>query len=168
MNINSAHWHLLLNHFPIILSMTGTGFLIAALIFKKQHLQFASMLLLIVAGVFGYLAYSTGEGAEHQINDLPGVSKTMIDTHQHIASTGLDIILATGAFALITILLLHFKKTASLLFMWITLAGALGSAGVMGYVGYTGGEIRHSEIRGDFGGAKTQPVNSEGETKENE
>lgn len=27
----------------------------------------------------------------------------------------------------------------------------------MGYVGLTGGEIRHSEIRGDFGRGNTQP-----------
>ncbi len=152
MNINPAHWHLLLNHFPIILSITGTGFLVAAFIFKKEHLKFGSALILIVAAMAAYPAYQTGEGAEESIEGLAGVSESVIETHEEIASTGLTLILITGLFAFVTVLLVHLKKNAATAFMIITLIGSVASAGVLSYVGYTGGEIRHSEIRGDFGG----------------
>jgi uncharacterized membrane protein len=163
MQISPAHWHLLLNHFPVILSITGTGFLVAAFLFKKQHLKFGSMLILIVAALFTYPAFQTGEGAEHDIESIVGVSETAIERHEEIASTGMTVILITGAIALITLFLLHAKKKIAIVFMVITLLGALASAAVLSYVGYTGGEIRHSEIRGDFGGDRSLPPAAETE-----
>ncbi len=160
MNIDPAHWHLLLNHFPIILSIVGTGFIIAAFLFKKQHLRFGGLLLLIIAAAGAYLAFQTGEGAEEAVENLAGVSHDAIEKHEGSANTGLKIILGTGLIALITILLVHAKKKQANVFLIITLLASLASAGYMSYVGYTGGVIRHSEIRGDFGGSKS---NAEGQ-----
>jgi len=160
MNINSAHWHLLLNHFPIILSLIGTGFIVASFIFKKQHLKFASLLLIMLAAAFTIPAFATGEPAEEQVEEIVGVTRDAIQEHEEIAETGRLLIFITGGLAFITILLLHFKKKAVQAFMIITLIGSAASAGVLSYVGYTGGEIRHSEIRGDFNfGKKDVPAN---------
>lgn len=157
MNINPAHWHLLLNHFPIILSITGTVLMAAALIFKKEHLKFSSTLLLIASGVTGFLAYQTGEGAEDGVRDIQGVSQSMIETHEEIAATGLTVVIGLGVLAFVTLLLVHLKKNAARLFLLITFIAAIGTSGLFAYIGYTGGEIRHSEIRGDFGGSGAAP-----------
>ena len=160
MNINSAHWHLLLNHFPIILSVIGTGFIVASFIFKKQHLKFASLLLIILAAAFTIPAFATGEPAEEQVEGIAGITDVAIEEHEEIAEKGRMIIFITGGLALITLLLLHYKKKAVQAFMIITLIGSAASAGILSYVGYTGGEIRHSEIRGDFNfGKKDAPEN---------
>ena len=171
MNINPAHWHLLLNHFPIILSIVGTGFIVAAFLFKKQHLRFGGLLMLIIAAAGAYLAFQTGEGAEDTVEKLAGVSHDAIENHEESANIGWKIMLGTGLLALITILLVHAKKKQANLFLIITLIASLASAGYMSYVGYTGGEIRHSEIRGDFGGSKTpatEPLNSGRESDEDD
>ena len=159
MNINSAHWHLLLNHFPIILSVIGTGFIVASFIFKKQHLKFASLLLIILAAAFTIPAFATGEPAEEQVEEISGVTHDAIHEHEEIAEKGRIVIFITGGLAFITLLLLHFKKKSVQLFMILTLLASAGSAGILSYVGYTGGEIRHSEIRGDFNfGKKDKPA----------
>ncbi len=150
MNINSAHWHLLLNHFPIILSVIGTGFIVASFIFKKQHLKFASLLLIILAAAFTIPAFATGEPAEEQVEEISGISHEAIHEHEEIAEKGRMVIFITGGLAFITLLLLHYKKKSVRVFMVITLTASAASAGILSYVGYTGGEIRHSEIRGDF------------------
>jgi len=155
MHIDPAHWHLLFNHFPVILSITGTGFILAAFIFKKQHLKFGGLILLMVAAVGAFAAHRTGEGAEEIVEEMAGVSHEAIHNHEDIASTGLNIMLGTGVIALITILLVHAKKKSATIFLVVTLLASLASAGYMSYVGYTGGEIRHPEIRGDFGGNGT-------------
>ena len=160
MNINGAHWHLLLNHFPIILSLIGTGFIVASFLFKKQHLKFASLLLIILAAAFTVPAFATGEPAEEQVERISGVTKEAIHEHEEIAEQGRMVIFITGGLAFITLLLLHYKKKSVQAFMIITLIGSAASAGVLSYVGYTGGEIRHSEIRGDFDfGKKNAPAN---------
>lgn len=160
MQVSPAHWHLLLNHFPIILSVVATGFIIAAFIFKKQHLRFGGLLMLIIAAAGAYLAFQTGEKAEHGVEKLAGISHDAIEIHEEIANTGLKIMLSTGVIALITIFLVHGKNKRANLFLVITLIASMASAGYMSYVGYTGGEIRHTEIRGDFGDNKINSTES--------
>ena len=56
---------------------------------------------------------------------------------------------------------LKFPK-ASKFMLIATFIGGLASSGYMSYVGLTGGEIRHSEIRGEIniGSSKTTPANA--------
>ncbi|MFN0276251.1 MAG: hypothetical protein ACKVPJ_10920 [Chitinophagales bacterium] len=164
MNISSAHWHLLLNHFPIVLSISGSGFLLFSFIFKKQHLQFAGLLLLIAASAFAYPAFTTGEGAEESVEHLAGVNEAYIEKHEEVGEIGLKVMLGAGALALISLVVLSMKKKATNTFILITLFAGLCTAGYMSYVGYTGGEIRHTEIQGDFGGKiQVKPTEQQGE-----
>lgn len=155
MQIGPAHWHLLFNHFPIILSITGTGFILAAFLFKKQHLKFGGLILLIIAAVGAFAAHRTGEGAEEEMEEIAGISHDAIHHHEDVGSTGLNIMLITGLIALGTIYPVHAKKKSATAFLIVVFLAGIASAAYMSYVGYTGGEIRHSEIRGDFGEKKS-------------
>lgn len=151
MQVSPAHWHLLFNHFPIILVMTGALFLSIGLILNKDSIKSTALLIVILAGLTALIANTTGEGAEEQLEGVPGVSAQSIETHEESAKTGLTIILITGAVALISAFVFHKNKKTGHVFVIISLVGAFASSAFMGYVGLTGGEIRHSEIRGDFG-----------------
>ncbi len=170
MQISTAHWHLLVNHFPIILSIMGTLFLILNLVFKKSNLNNAAFLLLIIGAITAIIANQTGEGAEEMVEEIAGVSHQGIHKHEDAAAIGLKIILVTGILAACTgIAKLKFPKAAK--FMLIaTFVGALASSGYMSYVGLTGGEIRHSEIRGEIniGSSKTTPANKATEQRSGE
>jgi len=155
----------LINHFPIILSIMGTLFLVLNLVFKKSNLNNAAFLLLIIGAVTAIIANNTGEGAEEMVEEIAGVSHQSIHTHEDAASIGLKIILITGIFAACAgIAKLKFPKAAKFLLI-ATFVGAIASSGYMSYVGLTGGEIRHSEIRGEIniGSSKTTPANNAAE-----
>ncbi|MFZ1632573.1 MAG: hypothetical protein WAT43_01770 [Chitinophagales bacterium] len=143
----------------------GTLFLVLNLVFKKSNLNNAAFLLLIIGAVTAIIANNTGEGAEEMVEEIAGVSHQSIHTHEDAASIGLKIILITGIFAACAgIAKLKFPKAAKFLLI-ATFVGAIASSGYMSYVGLTGGEIRHSEIRGEIniGSSKTTPANNAAE-----
>ena len=152
MQISAAHWHLLLNHFPIVLSLTGTLFLIAAFISKKDFLKLSGLIILIIAALLSWPAFSTGQNAEDPVEEIAGVSREAINTHSDLAVIGFRIMIVTGIIAFISLVLLNRKHPFAKYFIIFSLIGGLISSGYLGYVGYTGGEIRHAEIRGDFFG----------------
>ncbi len=150
MQINPAHWHLLINHFPIILSIVGTLFLGLGLVLSKNTLKTSGLLLLILGALTAIPTNQTGEGAEEVVEEIPTVTLDGIEVHEEAAGTGLTIILITGGIALITALMqLKYPKQARIM-LFVALIAGITSAGFMSYVGLTGGEIRHSEIRGDL------------------
>lgn len=151
MEVSPAHWHLLVNHFPIILIITGALFLTIGLIFKKDAIKSTALLIVILAGLTALPANATGESAEEQVEEIPGVSHDAIEIHEHAAKNGFIATIGTGILALISAFVFSRNKKTGNTFVIITLLAALVSSGFMSYTGLTGGEIRHSEIRGDFG-----------------
>lgn len=151
MQISPAHWHMLVNHFPIILIIVGSLFLTVGLIFKKDAIKSTALLIVVLAGLTALPANATGEGAEEQVEEIQGVSHDAIEIHEHAAKTGLITIMGAGLIALISVFVFTKNKKAGHTFVIITLLAGLVSSGFMSYVGLTGGEIRHSEIRGDLG-----------------
>ncbi|MFI5170962.1 MAG: hypothetical protein ACHQFW_01150 [Chitinophagales bacterium] len=152
MNISPAHWHLLLNHFPVVLSITGVLFIIASLAVKKEYLKSGGIMILIVAAILSWPAFETGKNAEEPVEEIAGISHEAIHTHERIANNGFRIMVATGIIALITLILVNRKNKAAKIFFILTLFAGLASAIYLSYVSYTGGEIRHTEIRGEFFG----------------
>lgn len=149
MQINSAHWHLLLNHFPIILSIAGTGFLFLSLFIKSSGFRNASLLMLIAAAVFAWPAYATGEGAEDAVEGLANTSELYLEKHEDIASAALTSVIIAGIIALLTMVVIRLGKKWVVTMLAITCIAAATSAGLLGYTGFTGGKITHSEIRND-------------------
>ena len=155
MQISPAHWHMLVNHFPIILIIVGSLFLTVGLIFKKDAIKSTALLIVVLAGLTALPANATGEGAEEQVEEIQGVSHDAIEIHEHAAKNGLITIIGAGFIALVSVFVFAKNKKTGNTFVIITLVAALVSSGFMSYVGLTGGEIRHSEIRGDFGRGNT-------------
>ena len=152
MKISPVHWHLILNHFPIVLSITGSLLLIVALLIKKDLLKFSGLIILTIAALFVWPVYKSGENAEEPAEGIAGISHEAINTHEDLAINGLRIMLATGVIAGVSLFQLNRKNGSSKYLIIFTLIGGLLSSGYLSYVGYTGGEIRHAEIRGDIFG----------------
>ena len=83
--MNDAHLHLLVNHFPIIGTIFGLGILISGLFLKNNSVKNTAYVLFITAAIFGFLAISTGEGAEEIVEDFPNIGKKIILEHEEIA-----------------------------------------------------------------------------------
>jgi uncharacterized membrane protein len=50
--MNDAHYHLVVNHFPIIGTILGLGILIAGIVFKNATVKNVSYVLFVIAALF--------------------------------------------------------------------------------------------------------------------
>lgn len=148
--MNDAHFHLVVNHLPIVGVLIGFLILIAGLILKKPHIKNTALGVFIFSALTAILAFSTGEGAEEIVENLPGVSEVLIHTHEEYAELFLTIVQILGATSLITLFLQYKKSLFSKYGFALILLLSMVSIGVAKYVGTSGGEITHIEIRNDI------------------
>ena len=163
--MNGAHWHLLLNHLPILGTLFGILLLLFAWVRKSDEIRKVSLGIFVLNAICAVPAYLTGEPAEEMVEHLPGVSKALIENHESAALVALSAAVATGVVALVALLLSRKAKPLPTWLMLATLFLALATGGMMARAGNLGGEIRHTEIRS---GANAAPANGEGQQKKDE
>ena len=129
--MNQAHIHLIVNHVPIVGSLFA--------------------LILLAAGLLCLLAQLTGEGATKIVQDMPRVSRALIEAHAAAAELGFWVLESAAALALFSFLLLKNASPKARLLALLTLVVAVLSFGLLARAGYLGGQIRHTEIRDGFG-----------------
>ena len=147
--MNSVQMHLALTHVPVILSFVGLVMLIVAFFIKNPILTKTSYILLLVAGVAAIPVFFSGEGTEEAIENLPGVSEAVIESHEEVAKLAMISIAAAGLLAL-TALFSFRWRSASQIFKVAVLLLAIVSGGLMAQTAHLGGQIRHTEIRNGF------------------
>jgi len=145
--MNEAHLHMVVNHFPIIGVIFGTGILAVGIVLKNKSVQNTAFIVLVIAAVFGFASMATGEGAEEIVEDLPNVGKKIIHEHEELAEKFVLFLYATGLLALIS-LYLNIKNNTKVKFLILaTLGASILTCVFAKSVGTSGGEIRHTEIR---------------------
>lgn len=97
--MDGAYLHLLVNHFPIVLSVVGVGILVLALLTRRRDLWRYSALTLLLAGVAAIPAKLTGEPAEEALEDTWYITRQAIHAHEEAADWALWVMLAAGAVA---------------------------------------------------------------------
>lgn len=147
--MNATQIHLALTHVPVILSFTGLAFLLGSFFIKNAMLTKVAFFTLAAAALFAIPVYLTGEGTEHAIENLPGVSEPIIEEHEEIAKIALIVIIITGLAAVAGIFFINREKLAKLLRIGVVIL-ALVSAGLLAQTAHLGGQVRHSEIRPGF------------------
>lgn len=154
--MNAAHYHLLINHVPILATFFSIAILIWGIAAKSEAIKKVALVGFVVAGVFAIVAFQTGESAEDIVEDLPGVTHDIIEGHEESAGTAqwLTILLGVGGLAG---LYMTAKSTKGInKYLWILLAYSLVAAASLGYTAYEGGQIRHTELRENPAEATTQ------------
>ena len=152
-----AHIHLLLNHFPTIGNIIGGGLFVLSLITNSDDLKRASLAVLLGIALLTIPTYISGNGAQDAIKALPGVSKSLMETHEGAALVALGVMELTGAFAWLG--LWQFRRLTRVP-NWnlaVILVLTLASLGLMARASNLGGEIRHAEIRAEQGTAAPEP-----------
>ena len=144
--MNPAHLHLLLNHFPIIGSIIGLFLLLGALLGSSEELKKAALVLLLVLALLSIPTYLSGNAAQSQIQDLPGVSASLIDAHQNAALLAYVCIEISGAIAWFGLWQLRRTSRTDRGVLWAALLFSAVTAVLMANAGNLGGQIRHSEI----------------------
>lgn len=145
--MNDAHLHLILNHFPIVGITIGLLVLIAGYLLKNPQVKATSLGIFIFSALAAIAANYTGEGAEEIVEKIPGIGESLIHDHEEYAEQFLTLSLILGGTALITFLL-QIKRIGLAAYGYILVLLLVISSLVSAYyVGVSGGEIRHTEIR---------------------
>lgn len=144
--MNQTHLHLLITHLPIFGSILGGLVLAYGLYSKSNHTKIASYGLFIISALGGGVSYLTGEAAEHTVEDIQGISDTMIEQHEDFALYALVSLIILGVISIIGIYLTIKRSTFSRSIAVVIFFIALISYGLVARTGYLGGQIRHTEI----------------------
>lgn len=145
--MTSVQMHLALTHVPIILFLTGLIMLIVALIQKNNAtIKTTSYLLMLVAGITSIPVFFTGEGAEEAIENLPGVSESIIENHEKWAQITIISISLSGLVALAALIFNRFEKGIRIFKPMLLISGLITSS-LLVQTAHLGGQIRHTEIR---------------------
>ena len=144
-----THTHLLLNHFPVIGTIIGGGLFVLSLFMRSNDLKRASLAVLLGIALLAIPTYITGNGAQDAIKSLPGVSKSMMETHEGAAMVALGFMEFLGAFAWLG--LWQYRRLAHIpnWNLTVILILTLVTLGLMTRASNLGGEIRHPEIRAE-------------------
>ena len=147
--ISPTHVHLLINHLPVFGSIMGALVLLYGIWKQSTHTKNAAYLVLVIAALGAVTAYLTGEPAEETVENLQGVSKEMLETHEDAALFALIAFIITGLISLVGLYINQKKPSMAKGYGYLALVVALFSFSVVARTAYVGGQIRHSEIRGD-------------------
>lgn len=150
--MNSAHLHLVFNHFPIIIPIIGILIMVAGFVFKSEVIKKTALGLFILGALFTLPAFGTGEDAEEVIENLPGIEEKYIEAHEEAAETFAYLSYGLGILSLIGFWANWKEKSFSNLVSIIVLLFAVVVLFFGKEAGTTGGEIRHPEIREGFVG----------------
>lgn len=145
--MNEAHLHLAINHFPIILPIVGLLLLIAGGVLKSSILKRTAYVFYILAALLTVAAYSSGEAAEHFIEDLPGVEEKYMEIHEETAETFTLIMYLLGGVSLLGLWACIKRKPFAKWIGYLTILLTIAALFYAKETGTTGGEIMHAEIR---------------------
>lgn len=144
--MNATHFHLLLNHFPIIGTLLSTIIIIYGFITKDLKIKLLSSYLTLTLTLIAIPVYLSGEPAEEQVEGITGISESSIELHEDAAAFAMILMVITGITALSTMVITkvkpHLAKRAYLMLLLCCILSFTG----MARAGYLGGKIRHTEL----------------------
>lgn len=143
---NSAHLHLLVNHFPVIGYFIIIVFLVYGIIFKQEKVKQFSMFMIVVLSLITILVFVSGNNAEGMVKGAEGVVEENIEVHQYAAVRSFIAMEILGGISLLMILYYRFKKPVPLSVTLIYLFLNLFVLWMMIYTSNLGGKIFHSEF----------------------
>ena len=146
--LNAAHWHLVVNHLPIV------GFVFAFLVLALSEFSACSAwrkvgwFITFVAAAFLYPVFETGEHAYDLVKKLEGVAASQIDRHAEKAILAIWCAGITGGLALLAFIAEGVKgKCLIRPFRFLILLGVFSSLLFFAATAYEGGLIRHPELK---------------------
>lgn len=145
--MNATHLHLLLNHFPVIGTLIGSGLLLWGIFKKQDNIKSIAAAILALMAIIAIPVYLTGEPAEESVEKLPGVSEAMIELHEDAATIAIWLMGITGIAALAALFFAWQKRRSATVVFIAAAVLSLISFAAMARAGYYGGQIRHTEIR---------------------
>lgn len=150
--MNAAHFHLLVNHIPIVGFVMALPLFVLAFIRKfDQGIVLSALIVVLISCAGSAAAYFSGEATEVLVERIPGVSLAQLHEHEEAAEIANLFSIFTGlaAAALLGIITFN-KEKLKKPFFYLVIVLTLATIGTMIFTGRSGGLIRHPEIQKDW------------------
>ncbi|MGV3632560.1 MAG: hypothetical protein ACO1O6_15240 [Bacteroidota bacterium] len=165
--MNDAHFHILINHLPIMGFVFGSLILLAGIILRSGVTRKVAFSVLLLAGVSALPTFGSGEDAEEVVEHMNVCEKGCICTpemmrsleekkhhliHEHEEKAEAFMPFAWGLiFLSLVSLFVEWKKKKFWVYSsLLTLILSVTAVYFAKEVGTSGGQISHPEIRDDF------------------
>jgi len=148
--MNGAHIHLMIVHFPVAGIFFSLLFLFAGLWKKNDAVKLMGLALVLLAGLAAAGAYFTGEGAEHLVKQMPGITMENIHEHEEAAEKSLWVVEAGALLAAFALFSAWKHKTIPDWAFLTVVVLTLLSATALFRVSFLGGQVHHEETRPGF------------------
>ncbi|HEY2375557.1 MAG TPA: hypothetical protein VGH98_06240 [Gemmatimonadaceae bacterium] len=148
--MNWPYIHILINHFPIILTVVGSAVLALALIVRQRAVWLYAVATLTLAGLSIYPVYFAGDQASDALRNTWYVVRSMVDAHDAAAGWALGCVLVMGAASAYTWWRMLRRETMGLPPVWLRVVVAvlaLFGLSTVARTAYLGGEIIHDSPR---------------------
>jgi uncharacterized membrane protein len=144
-----SHVHIILNHLPTVGFVFALVFYIAALAMNNVVMKRSSLALFVICAILGVPTFVTGNASMWALTDPPvtGISKAVINAHRDFALYSLFGLAFTGVTAWIQLWRFRHLGRFSDRALYLVLAFAIITLGVLAETGHRGGQINHPEIR---------------------
>jgi uncharacterized membrane protein len=143
---NSAHLHLILNHFPVI----GTAFVVIVFGYgvftNDDKIKKLGMFMLVLTGLITIPVFFTGDKAAGIIRGMEGVLEEHIEPHEEFAKISFIGMEITAFVALLGYFLFRSSKNIPVWFGILLLLLMLSVNSMMIYTSHLGGRISHYEL----------------------
>lgn len=150
--MNAAYLHLLVNHFPVVLSVVGAGMILLAVFMRRPAFWRFGLTCLLLAGIAAIPVYFTGRSAGGIMEKMWYVTRESVHDHEEAGELALWVLLGVGLVSGYTLWRTSTRPAPGVTAFpgWLqTLAvlGALAAAIFAGYAAYEGGKIVHESPR---------------------
>ena len=144
--MNAAHFHLVVNHFPVVASVLGMPLLLWGVARRDRGTVRTAAVLFVVAALSGAAAYWSGEGAEERIERFVASSHDLVHPHEEASEWATILMGVAGAGSLGLLVLMRGGRPAKTVWLVALLVLAALATIAMGRTAWLGGQIRHPEI----------------------
>lgn len=145
--MNQAHYHLIINHLPIIVPIIALLVLLGGFVVKSQIVRRTAYLIFIGGSLATIAAMSTGEGAEDAVAHMETITESSIHAHEETAKLFAAISYILGAAAAFGLWSSIKKKSYSDYIGYAIIACGVVVVYLAQQTGTSGGEVRHTEIK---------------------
>jgi len=132
-------------HIPIILVPFALILYLIGHRWSSRPIKLVALNTFVLAAVFAGAAFFLGEGTEEIVEDLVGVAKSAIESHEESADVALWLTIALAVTSLANLWSLKYKVGLDRLFVILIILLGIVSSGALAYAGQEGGKIRHPE-----------------------
>ncbi len=145
--MNSAHTHLLFNHFPVIGTIFSSLVLAFGVLRKNEIVIKTGLSLFVLTALLAIPAFLSGEGAEDILESIGQKNESLIEKHEELAEKAFWFCEIAGAISALALFSIWRKKKFAFSLASIALLAGIINVYLLTLTGNTGGEIRHSEVR---------------------